>query len=82
MGIAEQNHLALIGGCLASISCCACYLLSAWYDLFVMLAAVCVGWCLCVSACKLRRKVVCLVCLLIDIGTEMKIEEEAEGTVA
>ena len=62
----------------------ACYLLllSAWYDLFVMLAAVCVGWCLCVSACILRRKVVCLVCLLIDIGTEMKIEEEAEGTVA
>ena len=57
-------------------------LLSAWYDLFVMLAAVCVGWWLCFSACKLRRKVVCLVCLLIDIGTEMKIEEEAEGTVA
>ena len=41
-----------------------------------------VGWWLCFSACKLRRKVVCLVCLLIDIGTEMKIEEEAEGTVA
>ena len=62
----------------------ACYLLllSAWYDLFVMLAAVCVGWWLCFSACTLRRKVVCLVCLLIDIGTEMKIGEEAEGTVA
>ena len=57
-------------------------LLSAWYDPFVMLAAVCVGWWLCFSACTLRRKVVCLVCLLIDIGTEMKIEEEAEGTVA
>ena len=56
------------------------------YDLFVMvmLAAVCgvCGMGLCFSACKLRRKVVCLVCLLIDIGTEMKIEEEAEGTVA
>ena len=61
---------------------CYLLLLSAWYDLFVMLAAVCVGWWLCFSACTLRRKVVCLVCLLIDIGTEMKIEEEAEGTVA
>ena len=61
----------------------ACYLLlSAWYDLFVMLAAVRVGCWLCFPACKLRRKVACLVCLLIDIGTEMKIEEEAEGTVA
>ena len=62
----------------------ACYLLllSAWYDLFVMLAAVCVGWWLCFSACTLRRKVVCLVCLSALFGTEMKIEEEAEGTVA
>ena len=53
-----------------------------WYDLFVMLAAVCVGWWLCFSACTLRRKVVCLVCLSALFGTEMKIEEEAEGTVA
>ena len=39
---------------------------------------LCGGWWLCFSACNLKKYCVvrCLLCLLIDIDTDVKIEEE------
>ena len=56
-------------------------------DLFVLCdismrvrVVLCVGWWLCFSACNLKKYCVvrCLVCLLVDIDTDVKIEEETE----
>ena len=72
--------LGLFGGCRCRSLVVVCVVRSLCY----VGCGVCgsVGWWLCFSACTLRRKVVCLVCLSALFGTEMKIEEEAEGTVA
>ena len=68
--------------CLLSLVCVVRSLCYVGCGVCVVRSLRYVGWWLCFSACTLRRKVVCLVCLSALFGTEMKIEEEAEGTVA